>query len=274
MVAVAGRCEGAVEGQASEKTIWLYCLHAETCLKRCCSLPAVLLWTGYTGIQFHVYDACMRRSIQYTSSSSSSSARSLACGSVAGLAATVFTYPLDIIRTVCAQHEAGALAAVQQHINHSQSVQCIAFQLFMLCALSCRRSSLQIAARPRHTHHFSHLTIISHTSHSQRAVFHGLPAALVNNVPCPCPPPPRLHAINTPLLQVPLVALQFAANNMFLSLAPPPPPGQRPSHLTALVCGAAAGSSCSALTRDVSSACWVCGGSFSLFASVFRKFEN
>ena len=247
------------------------CLHAETCLKRFCSLPAVLLWTGYTGIQFHVYDACMRGSIQYTSSRSSSSAQSLACGSVAGLAATVFTYPLDIIRTVCAQHEAGAPTAVQQRINHSQSVQCIAFQLFMLCALSCRRSSLQIAARPRRTHHSrtsqSFLTPLTLSEPYSTACL--LPSSTTCPAPAPLPPSPRLHAINTPLLQVPLIALQFAANNMFLSLAPPPPPGQRPSHLTALVCGAAAGSSCSALTCDVSAACWVCGGSFSLFASVF-----
>jgi hypothetical protein len=45
----------------------------------------------------------------------------------------------------------------------------------------------------------------------------------------------------TALLQVPLVALQFAANNVFLSLAPSPPPGQQPSHLSAFVCGGAAG---------------------------------
>ena len=39
-------------------------------------------------------------------------ASSLACGSIAGFAATVATYPLDIIRTICAHHESGALVAV------------------------------------------------------------------------------------------------------------------------------------------------------------------
>lgn len=47
-----------------------------------------------------------------------------------------------------------------------------------------------------------------------------------------------IHAVHS---QVPLIALQFSANNVYLSLAPSPPIGQQPNHLTAFVCGGAAG---------------------------------
>jgi hypothetical protein len=64
--------------------------------------------------------------------------------------------------------------------------------------------------------------------------------------PAPLPPPPLpMHLPSTLtrffFLQVPLVALQFAANNLFLSLAPAPLSGQQPSHFTAFLCGGAAG---------------------------------
>ncbi len=77
--------------------------------------------------------------------------------------------------------------------------------------------------------------------------------------PLPLPPPPPLCACpqwSSFFFQVPLVALQFAANSMFLSLAPLPPPGQHPSHVTAFVCGGAAGSACSDVA--VRGACCVC----------------
>jgi hypothetical protein len=65
----------------------------------------MFLWMGYTGIQFHVYDTCMKKC---GSAAPNSATASLMSGSIAGFAATTTTYPLDIMRTVCAQHRASA----------------------------------------------------------------------------------------------------------------------------------------------------------------------
>ncbi len=113
---LTGRPQGALEGMVSmvhfelrSGIIKCLCILSSGCariLDICCSLPGVFLWMGYTGTQFQVYDSCMRGSSSF--SFSAGAAQSLVCGSAAGFAATVATYPLDIIRTVCAQHEAGA----------------------------------------------------------------------------------------------------------------------------------------------------------------------
>lgn len=150
------------------------------------SLPAMFLWMGYTGIQFHVYDTCMKKC---GSAAPNSATASLMSGSIAGFAATTTTYPLDIMRTVCAQHRATSRLSI--------------FEAARLLA-------------------------------SKRALFQGLPAALVNNVP--------------------LIALQFSANNVYLSLAPAPPIGQEPSHLTAFVCGGAAGVTAKMMTMPLDTA--------------------
>jgi hypothetical protein len=66
----------------------------------------------------------------------------------------------------------------------------------------------------------------------------------VNNVQQPLTASNALFFLTTQR-QVPLIALQFSANNLFLSLAPAPPSGQEAGHVTAFVCGGAAGTSSS-----------------------------
>ncbi len=116
-------------GRAGERCIRL--LHALVS-SAFCSFPATFLWMGYTGTQFQVYDACMRWG------SGDGAAKSLACGSMAGFAATVATYPLDIVRTVCAQHEAGAAAAARYILSHVHPPVYSASHVDLPCpALSC-----------------------------------------------------------------------------------------------------------------------------------------
>jgi hypothetical protein len=113
-VSSTGRAQGAVEGKVGDSVDFGFCARiSSSCLCRTmCSLPAMLLWMGYTGIQFHVYESCLRWSSGSQPHASTASLASLASGGIAGFAATIATYPLDITRTICAQHEAGAVVAV------------------------------------------------------------------------------------------------------------------------------------------------------------------
>jgi hypothetical protein len=131
----------------------------------------MFLWMGYTGIQFHVYDTCMN---MHVASATNSASASLACGSLAGFAATVATYPLDIIRTLCAQHAASVFAALDRTVpllnRHS------ARRLAIFDAVRLLVSQVTTAICKLRAPEFPNFIF-------QRALFQGLPAALVNNVP-------------------------------------------------------------------------------------------
>jgi hypothetical protein len=263
LVFSTGRTQGAVEGKVRDSVDCGFCAQiSSSCLCRTlCSLPAMFLWMGYTGIQFHVYESCLRWSSGSQPRASAASLTSLVSGGIAGFAATIATYPLDITRTICAQHEAGAVVviafwgvcAVRFAIAHLPPVQ----HLSIRHTLRSLVSQVSAALAPVHPAFFtrgfteSRISRITSCSSQQRPAPpppHPLPLTPSPSPPSPLLPPPHAPSARFPstltppsFLQVPLVALQFAANNLFLSFAPAPPSGQQPTHFTAFLCGGAAG---------------------------------
>ena len=74
--------------------------------------PATQLWMAYTGVQFSVYQHLQQQQQQQTTGGVASH-HPFVAGAVAGLCATLVTYPLDLCRT--------ALAAKQQHLQMTAS---------------------------------------------------------------------------------------------------------------------------------------------------------
>lgn len=179
-VSSPGRTQGAVEGKVGDRIelILAFAPLFPAVDPAVCSLPAVFLWMGYTGIQFHVYESCLRWSSGSQPDASAGSLTSLASGGIAGFAATIATYPLDITRTICAQHEAGAAAALRTPTRQCSPPPSSA-SFHPPHAAVAGVAGVGRAGVP--------LPCIPH-ARLQRVMFQGLPAALVNNVHPPPPP--------------------------------------------------------------------------------------